>query len=185
MHRDLTAHNILLTSKTTAKISDFGVARSLSPNIRRLTQFPGTMVYMPPEATLDDPRYNTSIDVFSYGIVMIFIFSGEFPTEVKTGISVEDHIPLLRSEAERREKYLQAIGNNHPAMKLILKCIANDPQWRPTASEISHQIKRICQYDGKWSLAHNYSEISAKRKRIRYMHLRVCRGSMQCTNTAV
>ena len=154
MHRDISAVNILLTSKMKAKICDFTWARSLTPHTKRLSQTPGTAIYMPPEAMLDDPRYNTSIDVFSYGIVMIFIFSGKFP-EPAIDISVEDHIPLVRSEAERREKYLQAIGYDHPAMELILQCIANDPQQRPSASEISHQIKRICQYDGKWSVAHN------------------------------
>ena len=158
MHRNLTATDILLTSNLTAKISDFGWARSLTPSTRRQTPCPGTMVYMPPETMLGYPRYNTSIDVFSYGIVMIFIFSGEYPVKVEPALSADDHVPLVRSEAERREKYLQLIGNNHPAMELILKCIADDPQQRPTASEISYQIKRICQYDGKWSLPHTIKD---------------------------
>ena len=156
MHRNFTAREILLTSKMSAKITDFGhgTVRSLNTIGRRLSQAPGTTDYMPPEALLVDPRYDTSIDVFSYGIIMIFMFSGEYPNELKRKVSVVEG-PLVLSEAERREKYLQAIGNDHPAMELILKCIADDPQQRPTASEISQQIKGICQYDGKWSVADN------------------------------
>ena len=147
MHRSLTARDILLTSKMSAKISGFGSARILDTvtTTRRLSQFPGGPLYTPPEACLDDPRYDTSIDVFSYGIVMVFMFSGKFPRDLKPPFSEEG----VLSEAERREKYLQAIGNDHPAMKLILQCIANDPQQRPAATEIAQQIKRICQYDGK------------------------------------
>ena len=155
-HRNLSAHNIFLTSKMTAKISDLGDARSLSPSARRISQYPGIMWYMPPEVLSEHQSYyHTSIDVFSYGIVMIFIFSGTFPSILRSAyVSVDENL-RPRSEAERRETYLQTIGNDHPAMGLILKCIANDPRQRPSASEISHQIKKICQYDGKWSVAHN------------------------------
>ena len=149
MHLNLAAHNVLLTSKISAKICGFGSARSLDTN-SRLLRNPGAPLYMPPEASLDDPRYDTSIDVFSYGIVMVYMFSGKFPVALKPVFSDEG----VRSEAERREEYLQAIGNDHPAMKLILQCIANDPKQRPTATELSQQIKRICQYDGKCPVVH-------------------------------
>ena len=149
MHLNLAAHNVLLTSKMSAKICGFGSARNLSTN-SRLLRNPGAPLYMPPEASLDDPRYDTSIDVFSYGVIMVFMFSGKFPVALKPAFSEEG----VRSEAERREEYLQAIGNDHPAMKLILQCIANDPQQRPTATEISQLTKRICQYDGKCPVVH-------------------------------
>ena len=40
------------------------------------------------------------------------------------------------SEAEWREVFLRAIGNDHPLMDLILKCIDNHTQSRVRASEI-------------------------------------------------
>ena len=144
MHRNLTARDILLTSKMSAKICDFGSARSFDTTTRRLSGslVPETALYMPQEACLDDSRYETSIDVFSYGIIMVFMFSGKFP------VTLKESAP---SEAKRREEYLQVIGNDHPAMKLIRQCIANDPQKRPTATVIAQQIKRIYKYDGKCS----------------------------------
>ena len=63
----------------TAKISDLGVARilNLTPlQVSRMTQNPGTAAYMPPEVMIANPKYNTSIDVFSYGILMIHVLSG-------------------------------------------------------------------------------------------------------------
>ena len=159
MHRDITACNILLTSKMSAKICDFGSASRLATNCIYvgLTRIPGKLVYLPPEALFYDSRYETSIDMFSYGILMIFMFSGEFPAEVKpsTYTMIRKGNIYFRTEAERREKYLLAIGNDHPAMTLILQCITNDPQERPTATEITQQIKRICQYDGRCSIVHN------------------------------
>ena len=44
------------------------------------------------------------------------------------------------SKAERREVFLQEIGNDHPLMDLILKCINNHPQVRPHASEIVERL---------------------------------------------
>ena len=108
----------------TAKISDLGVARilNLTPiQVSRMTQAPGTPAYMPPEVMIANPTYDTSVDVFSYGIMMIHMFSGMWP-EPQVGpsrIEADKLIPV--TEAERRKVFLQAIGNAHPLMNLILK----------------------------------------------------------------
>ena len=44
------------------------------------------------------------------------------------------------TEAERREMFLRAIGNGHPLMDLILRCINNDPKCRAHASEVVDQM---------------------------------------------
>ena len=82
IHRDLSSNNVLLTPNMTAKISDLGVARilNLTPlQVSRMTQTPGTPAYMPPEVMVANPNYNTSVDEFSYGIMMIHMFSGQWP----------------------------------------------------------------------------------------------------------
>ena len=87
VHRDLSANNILLTNDLTTKISDLGVAKILHLNpleLFRMTKTPGTPCYMPPEALEDNPQYNTSIDIFSYGILLIHIFSGKWPLNSKS-----------------------------------------------------------------------------------------------------
>ena len=144
IHRDLSSNNVLLTPNMTAKISDLGVARilNLTPlQVSRMTQTPGTPAYMPPEVMIANPKYDTSVDEFSYGIMMIHMFSGRWPEPQVGPIRAEPGgrmIPV--SEAERREVFLRAIGNDHPMMDLICKCIDNYAQSRAHASEIVEQL---------------------------------------------
>ena len=141
IHRDLSANNVLLTPNMNAKISDLGVARiiSMSPlQLSRMTQTPGTPAYMPPEVMVANPSYDTSIDSFSFGILSIHSLSGEWP-EPQVGpnrIDQDSNRLIPVSEAERRDKFLQRIGQDHPLMELILKCIDNNPRCRPQATEI-------------------------------------------------
>ena len=129
IHRDLSANNVLLASNMTAKISDLGVARilDLTPlQVSRMTATPGTRTYMPPEVMVADPIYSTSVDTFSFGILMVQVLSGMWPHPKSGPVHAEPNgqrIPI--SEAERREEYLNSIGNDHPLMSasLILKCL--------------------------------------------------------------
>ena len=109
-----------------------------------LTQTPGIPAYMPPEVMVANPRYDTSVDEFSYGILMIHIFSHQWPEPQIGQVRTEPGgrmIPV--SEAERREKFLLAIGNNHPLMDLILKCIYNHPKSRAHAREIGKELANM------------------------------------------
>ena len=76
----------------------------------------------------------------SYGILMIHMFSGRWPEPQEGQTRFEDGKLVPVTEAERREVFLHAIGNDHPLMGLILKCIDNHPQTRAHASEI---VKRL------------------------------------------
>ena len=146
IHRDLSSNNVLLTPNMTAKISDLGMARilNLTPlQVSRTTQTPGTPTYMPPEVMVANPKYDTSVDEFSYGIMMIHMFSGQWP-EPQVGpsrIKGSKLIPV--TEAERREKFFKLIKDGHPLMDLIHRCINNDPQLRPHAGEIIRQVSRV------------------------------------------
>ena len=146
IHRDLSSNNVLLTHNMTAKISDLGVARilNLTPlQVSRMTQTPGTPAYMPPEVMVANPKYDTSVDEFSYGILMIHMFSGRWP-EPQVGPNRTEQGRLIPvTEAERREVFLRTIGNDHPLMDLIQRCITNDPRLRPHAREIVGQVGEI------------------------------------------
>ncbi len=145
VHQNLSANNVLLTPNMTAKISDLGVARilNLTPQqMSRMTRTPGTISYMPPEVMRANPRYRR-IDEFSYGILMIHVLSGKWPLPVCEAarpdpLNPDQLIPV--SEAGRREEYLRDIGNTHPLMDLILRCISNNPVRRASAAEIIEQM---------------------------------------------
>ena len=150
IHRDLSSNNILLTPNMTAKISDLGVARilNLTPlQVSRMTRTPGTPAYMPPEVMVAKPKYDTSIDIFSYGILMIHTFSGKWPEPQVGPIRAKPSRLIPVSEAERRDVFLQAIGSDHPLLNLIRKCIDNHPRLRPRASDIvKHLADTLSQF---------------------------------------
>ena len=146
IHRDLSSNNVLLTPNMTAKISDLGVARilNLTPlQVSHMTQTPGTPAYMPPEVMIANPKYDTSVDEFSYGILMIHVFSGRWPEPQVGQTRFEDGRLIPVTEAERREVFLRAIGSDHLLMVLILKCIDNHPQTRAHASEIVERLAEM------------------------------------------
>ena len=73
IHRDLTAKNVLLTSFFTAKISDLGNCCILDMHTRfqKLTPYPGTREYMPPEVFSNNAHYGPSLDIFSFGHIAL------------------------------------------------------------------------------------------------------------------
>ena len=68
---------MLLTSLLVAKITDLGNSRivNLQPGqlAQMLSQNPGTLVYMPPEALTDTAHYGPSLDIFSFGHFFLFV----------------------------------------------------------------------------------------------------------------
>ena len=147
VHRDLSANNVLLTPNMTAKISDLGMAKilNLTPQqLSRMTQTPGT-AYMPPEALSEEPRYDMSIDEFSYGVLMIHVLCGRWPMPCEpVRVNPRNRAELLPvSEAERRDQYLRDIGDAHPLMGLIHRCVNNDPQQRARAAQIVRQMEHM------------------------------------------
>ena len=146
IHRDLSSNNVLLTSTMTAKISDLGVAKilDLSPlQVSRMTQTPGTPAYMPPEVMVAKPKYDTSVDVFSYGILMIHVLSGQWPEPQMGQVRAVDDKLVPVSEAERRQVFLDRIGDDHPLMDLIRSCINDIPRLRPLVGEIIDQLSML------------------------------------------
>ncbi len=149
IHRDLTANNVLLTENMGAKIADLGMAKIL--NIppahmsRRMTVCPGTISYMPPEALTSHPHYDTKLDCFSYGVLMIHIFCGEWPIAseyLQPDPNRPGHLYPL-TEIERREKYLTRLTNDHPLLSLIHLCLENISMERPSAANILQEIGSV------------------------------------------
>ena len=159
IHRDLSPNNVLIKYSDVdqippvAKIADLGVAKMVRADSKRtkthLTKLPGTVDFMPPEAFEDNPHYDTSLDVFSYGGVMLYTVNGKWPTpsaQVKRD-PLTDELKAL-SEVERRQQYLDELtGQEAEVLKPLIKdCLNNNPTMRPSVFDLSSKIKpmKVC-----------------------------------------
>ena len=148
VHRDLTANNVLLTPDLTAKISDLGVAKILNLSPARMTQMttcPGTPSYMPPEALVAWPIYSTKMDIFAYGNLMTHVFCGRWPVpaEIFRANPSNPNDMTALTEVQRREEYLNDIGEAHPLMDLMRQCLSNNPTVRPDIPDILRTVKEV------------------------------------------
>ena len=94
---------------------------------------------------IDNSQYDTNIDIFSYGILLIHIFSGKWPFPTKA-VAVDPNDPDKLSpfsEAKCRQQYLDDITPDHHLMDLILKCISNSPTLCPTAAMVLQDVKAV------------------------------------------
>ena len=110
-----------------------------------MTTAPGTQSYMPPEALKHNPTYNTKIDCFSCGVMILHVLCGRWPLpDEAIRVNPSDpHQLIPLTEAERREEYLQEIGEDHPLMALIQECLSNHPPLRPDAEEILRRVREV------------------------------------------
>ena len=130
LHRDLTANNVLLTSSMKAKVADLGMAKIMTIGMSKLTQCPGNVVYMPPEALKEHPSYGIEIDVYSYGVLGFHTFSGKWPNHQGSG-----------SDSERC--FVNLIGEGDCLKETLEKCIDHDPEKRLKASEILTDVETV------------------------------------------
>lgn len=153
IHRDLTAKNILLNSRGVAKIADFGNSQIiyLSPDsagLETMTGYPGTRVYLAPEALCTVGHYNAKLDVFSFGHLALFTAIQLFPIELKTP-TYYDHQGGLRArtEVDRRRRYIDImhsnLGHDHCLVALIERCLHNNPKERPSANRLVSELGQM------------------------------------------
>ena len=130
IHRDLCGDNILLKltrPAPVAMISDFGMSRlyDSSKLSSTLTAIGHRRGYLPPEAfRLEEEKYDTSLDVFSYGVIVAQIIC---------------KLESIKS-AKDRSFYVSQIPRTHRLRKLIDSCLKEDMRRRPSARDICESI---------------------------------------------
>ena len=101
-----------------------------------MTKLPGTPDFMPPEALSKRPVYGPSLDVFSYGRVILNVITQLWPesTDPSQLNPVTDMWEIV-SEVKRRHKYLDKITGGAADLKpLVMSCLNDNPKNRPPCS---------------------------------------------------
>jgi len=149
LHRDLSSNNVLLTKHLVAKIADFGTAKfviehhAMSKSSFQLTQAPGTLHFMAPEALSNNPQYGKPLDVFSFACVALHLLSNKWPTPKDiTYNDQQTHKLMAYTEIERREEYLEMCTPE--VLKILLKsCLNNDSDQRVNITKVCKILKVI------------------------------------------
>lgn len=132
-HRDLKPENLLLDNYGNLKISDFGMATffRLDGKERLLESRCGTLPYIAPEV-LETAYAAEPADLWSCGIVLVALLSGELPWDKPTA-EVTEYVLW------KENRYMQATPwskINTLALSLIKKILIPNPKSRYTLSNI-------------------------------------------------
>ncbi|CAH9098473.1 unnamed protein product [Cuscuta epithymum] len=135
IHRDLKSANLLMNEHGVVKVGDFGVAR-VQTQTGVMTAETGTYRWMAPEVIEHKP-YNHKADVFSFGVVLWELLTGEIPYAFLT--------PLQAAVGVVQQGLRPTIPKDtHPKLtELLEKCWQQDPNKRPEFPEILEILQRI------------------------------------------
>ena len=141
VHRDVKPQNVLLTEDGRAKVTDFGIARSIEVH-RGLTQtgtVMGTSDYISPEQARGRP-VDACSDIYSLGAVVYELLTGEVPFPGENFVSVAmRHIneppPSVRQHRPELSPRLDAA---------IRRAMAKDPEDRFPSMEAFAAELRAC-----------------------------------------
>ncbi|XP_020600918.1 proto-oncogene tyrosine-protein kinase receptor Ret-like [Orbicella faveolata] len=122
IHRDLAARNVLVGERETCKVTDFGMARDVQQDniYEKKTKGRLPVKWTSYEALLYG-TYTTKSDVWSYGVVLYEIFTiggSPYPRMDGRKIHVDDKL-----------------------YQIMMKCWENDPDKRPTFTDLKNQLK--------------------------------------------
>ncbi len=128
VHRDISSKNILIGGNKT-KIADLGQAKIFGHNtLSRQTGMPGAMAYSAPEVLTG--KYSAKIDIFSYGILLAQMITGEYP------------------RIDRREDQITLACNKYPFLKaLLVSMVSYQPNERPAAEVICRTLEELKEND--------------------------------------
>ncbi|MFW5998694.1 MAG: Stk1 family PASTA domain-containing Ser/Thr kinase [Halanaerobiaceae bacterium] len=144
IHCDIKPHNILISSDKKVKVTDFGIARAVTTSTLTMTDtIMGSAHYFSPEQAKGG-KIKTHSDLYSVGIVLYEMLTGEVPFTGKSPVSVA--LKHIQEEA----KSPREINSNIPqsVSDLVMKALNKKPGERFSSAkkmkkEITRVIKRL------------------------------------------
>ena len=128
VHRDLKLENILLDKHENVKLCDFGFTREYEGSLAHLQTFCGTICYSAPEMLKGEKYAGEKVDVWSLGIILHALLTGELPFDEDDDMITKHKI--LSSEP----KYPNTLPAE--AKSLISLMLSKRPLLRPGLADI-------------------------------------------------
>jgi len=140
VHRDLKPQNIMIDEDGSARIMDFGIARSLSgKGITGAGVMIGTPEYMSPEQ-VEGKETDPRSDIYSLGVILYEMVTGRVPFEGDTPFTIG---VKHKSEPPQDPKELN-VQIPEDLSRVILRCLEKDKAKRyQTAGEVRTELERI------------------------------------------
>jgi len=132
VHRDVTPGNLMITPDGIAKLTDFGLAKSLGDyQLTNDGDIVGSLYYMPPEQVRHNSDPDPRSDVYSVGAVLYEILTG------KKLFEYTDRLSLMVAQVQRQP--IPPIDINPeigPKLNgIVLKALSKDPGQRYQSAE--------------------------------------------------
>ena len=125
IHRDLSTHNILLTTHYQAKVTGFWKSKMVDsdPSLPRpMTPPIGDELFLPPEALCSEPCYSDKSDCFSIGLLLLYIAT--------KSVGVVSDVS--------RKSYLELITTFQGFLPVVSKTVRTDHQLPSSARDWSN-----------------------------------------------
>jgi tRNA A-37 threonylcarbamoyl transferase component Bud32 len=132
IHRDIKPENIMIMPNRNVKLMDFGISKLMSNTRLTMTSMVmGTPQYMSPEQFRDSGTVDARADVYSLGVLLYEVVTGNVPTGISKPVS-------------------QLSRNVPPALDpIVARCLEPDPANRyQSAGELRTEVERLVEIVG-------------------------------------
>lgn len=138
IHRDLKTSNILLDLSNHTYLADFGLARLLSTSTLAFHTGHGTPPYAPPEQ-IRSQEITPKSDIFSFGILLFEMFTGQLPWNGKRQLGVEQ----LHSDEQLPDPCEYVAGLPRLITEVLRRVTSADPDLRPRSGR---EVLKMIEY---------------------------------------